>query len=295
MIDPREQLRTMLAAGVLLALAAGLSQAVSGEPDAEASQPLHAFAVDVTPASIDGFVDVREGAPGGPGAGTRLPLQQLGLGHAEILAFHVDTRLGSRWDLQGRLRYFMLRGSASFGQEVGFNGVSYAAGTTIDAAPLLFDLRVDLRRPVLTFGRDGRLDAIAGLDFTYLSFRTSGSAAASSIGSDKNEDFYRQEIPIPSLGLRVEQPLSRSIRFYAEGFGFQVLGANSLRNEGGVVRLWQRQSEAQAGLDWRLSPSRTLQVGYRAGSLRMNEVSPEDGNQILLRDKGPFLSLTFRF
>ena len=280
------------AAPSLLAALVPFLRADDPPPPATGDDALvHAFSLDLQYARVNGFVQVRETTR----AGTRLPLQDLGLDSAEAFSLLLDQRLGDDARLRWRARWFYAAGRASFDHEVEFNAVSYEAGTTIKSQAQLGDLAFHYERDLLHFGDGGSLALLAGVKFTYLNFVMRGTEAADTSGHDQKEDFWKQSLPLPSLGLRVDWPLTPAQRLYAEGFAWRAIGWNTLRSEGGTVRLTQDDFEATAGWSWRFEPKWELTAGVRFDYLAIDEQSHEDGNVILMRSFGPFVAISLRF
>jgi len=251
----------------------------------------HAFSLDLQYARVNGFVQVRETTR----EGTRLPLQDLGLDSAEAFALLLDQQLTEDSRLSWRARWFYAAGRASFDHEVEFNAVSYEAGTTIRSQAQLGDLTFHYEYDLLHFAGSGRLALLAGCKFTYLNFVMRGTEAADTSGHDQKEDFWKQSLPLPSLGLRVDWPLTPVQRLYAEGFAWRAIRWNTLRSEGGTIWLTQDDLEATAGWSWRFQPKWELAAGVRFDYLAIDEQSHEDGNVILMRSLGPFVAISLRF
>jgi hypothetical protein len=251
----------------------------------------HAFSLDLQYARVNGFVQVRETTT----EGTRLPLKDLGLDSAEAFSLLLDQRLTDDSRLSWRARWFQAAGSSSFDHEVVFNAVSYEANTTIRSRAELGDLTFHYECDLFHFAEGGSLALLAGCKFTYLNFVMRGTEAADTSGHDQKEDFWKQSLPLPSLGLRVDWPLTPTQRLYAEGFAWRAIGWNTLRSEGGTVWLTQDDFEASAGWTWRFQPKWELTVGARFDYLAIDEQSHEDGNVILMRSFGPFVAISLRF
>jgi hypothetical protein len=250
-----------------------------------------AFSLDLQYAFVDGFVQVREGAS----QGDRLPLHDLGMRDAEAASLQFDWRTSEESLLRWRMRWYYAVGTASFDQPIVFNGVTYAADSSITSIAELGDFTFHWQRDLFHFGDGGRFSLLAGAKFTYLNFHLRGSEDPSSGGHDEKEDFYKQALPLPSLGLRVEYPVTSSSSLYAEAFGFRAIRWNSLRSEGGTVYLSEDDFEATLGWAWRFAAHAELSAGARFDYLGIDEHSDEDGNRILMRSWGPFVALTFRF
>lgn len=262
-----------------------------GIADGSADGLADGLSLDVQYARVNGFVQVRETTR----EGTRLPLQDLGLSPAQLFALEFDQRLTDESRLDWRARWFNAAGDASFGHEVEFNAVSYEAGTTIRSRAQLGDLAFHYDHGLFHFGDGGHVSFLAGATFTWLNFVMHGTEAADTSGHDQKEDFWKQSLPLPSLGLRIDWPLTPTQRLYAEGYAWRAIHWNTLRSEGGTVYLSQDNVEASAGWSFRFHPKCELTAGARFDYLAIDEQSHEDGNVILWRSFGPFVAFTLRF
>ena len=258
--------------------------AATPEPDARK----HAFTFDLQYADVSGYVQVREFDLDG----TRLALNDLGIDHALVVTLGYEQRLSNVSSLRFRLRWFDESGHGSFPEEIDFNGGTYQAGATLTSTAQLADFVFLWQRDLLHFGHGGRFQGLVGANFTYLNFTIDGPQISS---ADTSEAFYKQALPIPSLGLRVDYPIRDKGAFYAEVFGFAVNNWNSLRKEGGTVTLSQDNAEANIGVRYRLGRRWQLDGGLRYDYLSIDEESNEDGNVFLQRSWGPFVGFTAHF
>jgi hypothetical protein len=267
---------------------AGAAENANSPPIPETNIAKHAFTFDLQYADVSGYVQVREFALDG----TRLALDDLGIDHALVAALGYEQRLSGVSSLRFRLRWFEESGQGSFPEEIDFNGGIYQAGATLTSTAQLADFVFHWQRDLLRFGDGGRFQGLVGANFTYLNFTIDGPQVSS---SDTSEAFYRQALPLPSLGLRVDYPIHDKGTFYAEIFGFAVNNWNSLRKEGGTVSLSQDNAEANIGVRYRLGQRWQLDGGLRYDYLKIDEESNEDGNVFLQRSWGPFIGFAAHF
>jgi len=247
------------------------------------------FTVDLQYADAGGHVQVRENDL----EGTRLDLDDLGIGHAAVGAFEYGRRLSDVSSLRFRLRWFDESGRSTFPGDIAFNGGIYQGGASLKSTAKLGDFGFLWQRDLLQFGSGGRLQGLIGANLTLLDFTIDGPQV---MKGDTSEVFYRQALPLPSLGLRVSYPLANDRgAFYAEAFGFTASNWNSLRKEGGTVKLSQDNAEATIGLRYRLEQHWQLNVGVRYDYLKIEEKSNEDGNVFRQRSWGPFVGIAARF
>lgn len=109
------------------------------------------------------------------------------------------------------------------------------------------------------------------------------------------EDFVSQELPIPMVGVQLDEPLDDRLAFVASLDGAWLPRVNSLRKEGGEVTLAQTNGDAALGLCYALTRTLDLTGDYRFGYFKQDERSHEDGNHILLKSHSVELGLSYTF
>ena len=143
--------------------------------------------------------------------------------------------------------------------------------------------------------------AILGMEYTYLDFRINNGKArvtATSLGEETKENFYRQELPIPTLGLAVSWGLSPHVAMEVLSKGNWIQHWDSLRHEGGRVYLSQYSVETTGRLVYR-DPARLgtfhafMGVEYRV--FHQDEESREDGNVVHVSTISPMVGVGGRF
>jgi len=145
------------------------------------------------------------------------------------------------------------------------------------------------------------LRAKIGLEYTYLDFRLNNGKARvtpTSKGEESKEDFYRQELPMPTIGLELYRRLNEHVAFELTLRGNWINHWDSLRPEGGAVYTSQLGFETHGRLlytnpAW-LGAIRPF-VGIDYFFFRQFETSHEDGNFIRLSTFGPEFGLSYSF
>jgi len=220
--------------------------------------------------------------------GTKLQLHDnLGIdmtGALEVgAAFHFTPRDGIR----GTFLYYFLDGGATVPQSILYNGETFGPGH-VDTNTDFYRVSLDYERELLR--RSGLvLTGSAGLTFVYLLVTLHGQ------GNGSPEDFFRQELPVPVLGLRADFPLSDRIgarAFIASG---GLPPVNSLRKEGGTVYLSQAHADAGVSIIYRITRAVEAEAGYRLTYFFQHESSHEDDNTFQLIDNAFRLGLNFHF
>lgn len=237
---------------------------------------------------------------GGGTPGTLLRLQNLGIDVSGALeasaAFHVTADDAIR----ASYLYYFLRGSSTVGgPSVVFNGSEFTAGS-LDTNADFYRLSLAYERTLFRRPSGEQLIGSVGLSYVYFNPTLTGTTTHQSSGEtsgtgSNSEDFYRQELPVPILGLRWDHPLSSRLllRMSVEGGGLPRV--DSLRKEGGTIYLQQRHADASIGLAYIFGPQAQLEAGYHFTYFFQHEQSHEDNNLFELIDNSAQARFTLRF
>jgi len=239
-----------------------------------------------------GYVQVRENDI----RGTRLQLHRdLGIDASESLTVGAAYHLTPLDALRLTADTVFLYGSRRLPADVEFNGTTLQGGTTVDTRPEFFRLTAFYERHLVDLGGGGYLAGHVGVTFVFLTFKLHGTVSSRTKSADMGEDFVTQELPVPLLGLRIDRPLLERLSLVGSLTGGYLPRVDSLRYEGGEVKLTQTHADASAGLRYRLTPGIDVEAGYRFTYFVQHEVSREDGNSIHLWDNSLSAVLTYRF
>jgi len=297
----------------LFGLTVGLLGRIPPAVGEEFTPQAHQF--DLTLKNVSGFVartsqvHVRENTL----AGSRFRLTPaLGLRRMDMPRLELTYWIDELNALQVYFRYIDAAGSHRLRQPATFNGTTLTPGQRLDPRGTLWmDGAVYYERRVTPwlqhhFGRGASLTDIdvrvqLGLEFTYLDLRLNNGRArvtATSPKGESSEDFYLQELPMPTLGLELYGQLSPHWVVEATVKGNWINRWNSLRDEGGTVYTSQWSFETH----WRLRYHHPAWLGALQPFLgisyyyyRQNEQSREDGNFLRLSTVGPEFGVTYSF
>jgi hypothetical protein len=234
---------------------------------------------------------------GGGSPGTALRLHDLGIEVSEALegsvAFHVTPGDAVRVSYL----YYFLDGRTTLHHSVFYNGPEFTPGSLSTNADY-YRLSLDYERTLLSRPSGDRL--IGGVGLTYVNLNptlTGNSPSASAEGSrgSNSEDFYRQELPVPILGVRWDHPLGPRLLLRTSVAGGGLPRIDSLRKEGGTIYLRQSHADADARLAYVLGRHAEVEVGYHFTYFFQEEKSHEDKNVFELIDNGFQLGLRVRF
>jgi hypothetical protein len=261
-------------------------------------RPLHAADWHLTLAAeqgwAGGWIRVRENDV----PATRLRLNDdLGVDHMRSLRLLAWTPLGEAGELHLGLATHRLDGSAQFAAPVYFNGTKVAPGRldTVTHFQDFIELDASYWRHLADLGSGGSLWGSLGARYVMLNFKLNGTVAADSPGHELKEDFYVQELPVPMLGLHLRYPLGDTLQLTADASWGRLPWVNSLRTEGGEVRLAQTDSEEQVALAYRWNPHWQFTAYAFHTEFAQDERSREDGNTVYLHDSGVGVSAEYAF
>ena len=220
--------------------------------------------------------------------GTHLRLHQdLGIDVSGALEAGLSFHVTPRDAIRASYLYYFLDGGAGFSQPIAFNGETFGPGH-VDTNTDFFRVSLDYERQLLK--RDEvTLTGTVGLTYVYLDVTLTGQ------GRRSPEDFYRQELPVPILGLRADFPLGDrfGVRAFVAGGGIPPV--DSLRKEGGTIYLSQAHADAGVSVTYRITRVLDAEAGYRLTYFFQHEKSHEDNNTFQLIDNGFQVGLRFRF
>jgi hypothetical protein len=240
-----------------------------------------------------GYVQVRENQL----QGTHLSLHgDLGIDTVESVTVAGAYHLSPNDSLRLIFDSIFLYGSSTLSQDVLFNGALLEGGTTAQSRPEFFRLTGLYERRLLDLAGGGHLAGDIGFTYVYLNFKLNGTVSPQSPGGgETREDFYAQELPVPMLGFSLELPIAERTSFVGSVLGGYLPLVDSLRNEGGEVKLSQTNVDVLAGLRYQMTPALDLRGGYAFHYYTQHETSNEDGNYFQLWDNDFTLALTYRF
>lgn len=245
--------------------------------------------------SPGGWVQVRENQIEGTRLGFR---QDLGAGSLHTVAVGADLHPGRRTEWAILLESHSLSGRAVLPHSVNFNGATLAANSTLltqTTFPSFLQVTVTARRRLASLPNGGSVRGDLGLTFVALVFRLSGTIAPASHGSETKEDFVTQELPVPVVGVSLEEPVAGPLRLRAGLDGGYLPTINSLRREGGEVTLQQTHLAASLAIAYRIRGRWDARLAYRITHFAQRETSAEDGNEIRLDSRGISLGLVGGF
>ena len=231
-----------------------------------------------------GYVRVGEG----PLRGTRLRLHDdLGIDVSEALEASVALHVTPRDALRATYLYYFLDGGARVDPTASFNGDGFGPGHVHINADF-YRVSLDYER-LLMSDYGAFLTGSIGLTYVHLDPKLSWQ------GHRSHEDFYRQELPVPIVGVRFDIPMGPRFAARATVGGGGLPRVDSGRKEGGTVYLQQIHADAGISVVYAITRALQLDVGYHLTYFYQHEKSHEDDNAFELYDNGLRVGLTIRF
>jgi hypothetical protein len=237
--------------------------------------------------SLSGEVGVPSGhlKVGEPSPATRLDIRgDLGIDVAEKVDLSGRYSITPRDALRATVLYWFLDGTSTVSQPVLYNGHLLPPGRIHTDADIL-RVSLDYERLLLPLPHGGGLTASAGLTYVYFNPALNGNS----------EDFYRQELPVPIVGLRLDYVLVGRLSLLAAVSGGGLPRVDSLRSEGGTVDLEQSHVDATLGLAYAFTLALRADIGYQFTYFYQHEISHADTNEVELQEHGVRFALSYRF
>jgi hypothetical protein len=220
--------------------------------------------------------------------GSRFRFNDLGVSVSEAVEGSAAFWLTPRDTVRASFLYYFLGGGSSLDRAVVYDGGEVNTGH-VDANFDFWRASLAYERVLTSVLDRGRLIGSAGLTYVWL------NAGLTQGGKSKAEDFYRQELPVPILGLRLEAPITDRLGIRAAVSGGLLPKVDSLRKEGGTVYTWQSHADASLAVTYALTKMLQAEAGYQFVYLHQHEKSHEDNNIFELIDNGLRGRLTLRF
>jgi hypothetical protein len=248
------------------------------------------------PARVEFSFGVYVGTPSGyirvgqnGNRGNRLRLDDdLNIGLSESADASVTFHFTPRDAVRATFLYYFLRGRGLLDRSVTYNGEEFTA-------PGHVSIDADFYRIGLAYERTagipgGFLTGSLGLTYVHLDPKLSGH------GRSNSEDFSKQELPVPVVGLRFDIPMGNGFAARASVGGGGLPRVNSGRKEGGsTVYLEQIHGDAAMALTYALTKNLVFDIGPRATYFYQREKSRRENNEFELIDIGARAGVTLKF
>jgi hypothetical protein len=230
---------------------------------------------------------VRVGENGGRGSKLRLN-EDLNIGLSESADASLAFRFTPRDAVRATFLYYFLRGRGLLDRPASFNDEEFTLPVhlTIDAD--FYRIGLQYERTAAVPG--GFLTGIVGLTYVHLAPKVSGH------GHSNTEDFSREELPVPVVGVRFDIPMGNGFAARASLGGGGLPRVDSGRKEAGsTVYLEQIHGDASMALTYAMTKNLVFDIGPRATYFFQKEKSRTEFNAFELFDVGVRAGVTLKY
>jgi len=262
--------------------------------DAEVVAPAPAVELDTSRFELSSAIFV--GRPGGyvrvgenGNRGSKLRLNDdLNIVLSESVDASAAFRFTPRDAIRATFLYYFLRGRGLLDRPATFNDEVFTLPGHLTIDTDFYRIGLQYERTTIVPG--GLLTGIVGLTYVHLAPKVSGH------GHSNTEDFSREELPVPLVGLRFDIPMGNGFAARASVIGGGLPRVNSGRKEAGsTVYLEQINGEASMALTYATTKNVLFDIGPRLTYFFQKEKSQREYNAFELVDIGLRAGVTLRF
>jgi hypothetical protein len=232
---------------------------------------------------------VRVGENGARGSKLRLN-DDLNIVFSEAADASVAFHFTPRDAIRANFLYYFLRGRGLLDRAVSvdFNNEAFTAPGHVSIDADFYRIGLQCERTAIVPG--GFLTGIVGLTYVHLAPKLSGH------GRSNTEDFSREELPVPVVGLRFDIPMGGGFAARALIGGGGLPRVNSGRKEAGsTVYLEQIHGDASMALTYAITKNLLFDIGPRLTYFFQREKSHTENNEFELIDVGVRAGVTLKF
>jgi len=243
------------------------------------------------PLIFGGFTQVREWE----NIGKKYYLNEnLGLNSLDGIDFTFHFPLSENHKMSILLGRYFFQGQQLLTENGFYNGTELRGNTvaSVDASRYIRIMLLDYY--TLSKSKSDRLQLIFGISLDAIRFLVDAPFTESTPRKETFEQFDKQIVPVPIVGLRWENKLNENTDFHVEARGGAWPGIDTWYDEKGTIRIWQYNFEANAGVAKSFGNLVTeLNFDFRLISLKGE--SNEDTNEIEIHGLGSTLRLSYNF
>jgi hypothetical protein len=230
---------------------------------------------------------VRVGANGQRGSKVRLDDDGFNIGLSESADASVAFHFTPRDAVRATFLYYFLRGRGLFDRSISYNGEEFKGPGHVSIDSDFYRIGLAYERTGVVPG--GFLTGSVGLTYVHLEPKLRN-------GHNGSEDFSKQELPVPVVGLRFDIPMGDRFAARATIGGGGLPRVNSGRKENGsTVYLEQIHGDAALAVTYAITKNVIFDIGPRLTYFFQHEKSSQDERTFELIDVGVRTGLTFKF
>lgn len=288
-------MRVLVIALLLTATAWPIASAAQSTTSPASSMPPQMLSLtNPTDTRFEVTVGGRIGIPTGylrvgenPQRGTYRTLDRFGIELSEAVEGSVAFHFTQRDAVRASFLYYFLEATQRPNTFISFNGELFGPSAVHTNADFQ-RYSLDYER-LLSSGYGGFLWGTIGL--TYVDF----DPRLRERNHRSDEDFSRQELPVPIVGIRADIPMGERFAARVSLSGGGLPHIDSGRKEGGTVYLDQAHGDVGLGIVYAVTRAVLIDAGYYLTYFTQHEKSREDDNVFQLIDNGFRAGVTFRF
>lgn len=243
------------------------------------------------PLIFGGFTKVREWE----NIGKKYYLNEdLGLNSIEGIDFIFSFPISQRHKMSILLGRYFFQGQQLLTENGFYNGTELQGNTvaSVDASRYIRIMLLDY----YTFNenKSDKLQLIFGISLDAIRFLVDAPFTEDTPRKETYEQFDKQIVPVPIIGLRWENQLNQETNFHIEVRGGTWPGIDTWYDEYGTIKIWQYNFETNIGVSKAFDDLITeLSFDFRFISLKGE--SDEDKNEIEIHGVGPKFMIAYSF
>lgn len=241
------------------------------------------------PLVFGGFTQVREWEHLGPKYNLN---ENLGMNSLESFDFGINVPVAAKHKINLILSRYFFQGHQLLTQNGYYNGTELQENTvaSIDASRYIKVTLLDYF--TLKKNNSDHLQFVFGISIDAIRFLVDAQYTQGTPRKETFEQFDKQIVPVPIVGLKWEKYFSNKTTFYTEVNGGAWPGIDTWYDEAGTIKIWQYDLDASCGICKKFGDIETaLNFTFRLISIKGE--SNEDTNEILIHGFGPEFKISY--
>ena len=237
-----------------------------------------------------GYVKVREWEI----EGDKVNLKELGISSYPALRLQLDKTFLNKSHLTLTYENYFLKGNSTINRNIEYNGTIIYGNKGIDVAPTRFyRLRAHYHGNIYSVP-EFQFQYIGGIVYDHTTFYLDGQIVPGSPRQEVYEQFGKQALPYPELGLSSRYTLQKVNEISLEVSGSYIPKFKSFYQEGGNMYL--HYSTLLVDVNYCRKVSRwDLTGGYQFRNTHLFEESREDTNDLKVTISAFYFGIGFNF
>ena len=239
---------------------------------------------------IDGFVRVRERDL----TGDEMNFKELNINNIRSITVFLEKGFSNNGNLSLRFKRNLLRGNSYKDKVIAYNGTLIDWKTGIDVSPTQFySIQFTYSKDLMSLNKT-QIRYHAGIVYDYINFYLDGKVAETSLRNEVYENFGKQALLYPVLGISSEINLTPIDHINLIATGSYIPKFKSFFKEGGNIYIQYKSLESKVCYDKEISKF-NISVGAVLNYFYLWQESQEDTNEINILKVGPVLNVNYKF